>query len=105
MMDISKSTSVESKIDFNLATPQLIPTDKPLPIITPKDSSTNTIKEDKETSVHVVIQSLKDHINSLENQLKDKQKIINRLFKLNSCRYYFKIQYNLQIYINIFYFT
>ena len=69
-MDISTSTSAESKIDFDLATPQLIPTDKPLEIIIFKDSSTNTIEEGKENFVHPVIQSLKDHINGLENQLK-----------------------------------
>ena len=77
MMDIPTSTSVESQIDYYLTTPQLIQTDKPLQIIT-KDSSTN------ETFVHVVIQSLKDHINSLENQLKDKHKIIDGLSNLNS---------------------
>ena len=79
MMDISTSTSAESQIDFDLFTPQLIPTDKPLQIITFKDFSTNTIEEGKETFVHVVIQLLKDHINSLENQLKVKQKIIDGL--------------------------
>ena len=36
--------------------------------------------------MYVVFQSLKDHINSLENQLKDKQKIIDGLFDLNSCQ-------------------
>ena len=79
MMDISTSTSAESQIDFDLFTPQLIPTDKPLQIITFKDFSTNTIEEGKETFVHVVIHLLKDHINSLENQLKVKQKIIDGL--------------------------
>ena len=74
MMDLSTSTSAESQIDFGLLTPQLIPTDQPLQNITSKDSSTNTIEEDKETFVHVIIQSLRDDINSLENQLKDKQK-------------------------------
>ena len=74
MMDLSTSTSAESQIDFGLLTPQLIPTDQPLQNITSKDSSTNTIEEGKETFVHVVIQSLRDDINSLENQLKDKQK-------------------------------
>ena len=78
MMDIPTSTSVESQIDYYLTTPQLIQTDKPLQIMTSKDSSTN------ETFVHVVIQSLKDHINSLENQLKDKHKIIDGLSNLNS---------------------
>ena len=77
MMRISTCTSAESQIDFDLATPQLIPTDKPLQIITSKDSSANTIEEGKETFVHVVIQSVKDHINSVVNQLKDKQKIID----------------------------
>ena len=74
MMDLSTSTRAESQIDFGLLTPQLIPTDQPLQNITSKDSSTNTIEEGKETFVHVVIQSLRDDINSLENQLKDKQK-------------------------------
>ena len=74
MMDLSTSTSAESQIDFGLLTPQLIPTDQPLQNITSKDSSTNAIEEGKETFVHVVIQSLRDDINSLENQLKDKQK-------------------------------
>ena len=74
MMDLSTSTSAESQIDFGLLTPQLIPIDQPLQNITSKDSSTNTIEEGKETFVHVVIQSLRDDINSLENQLKDKQK-------------------------------
>ena len=74
MMDLSTSTSAKSQIDFGLLTPQLIPTDQPLQNITSKDSSTNTIEEGKETFVHVVIQSLRDDINSLENQLKDKQK-------------------------------
>ena len=83
---ISTSTSAESQIDFDLAAPQLIPTAKPLQIITSKVSSTKTIKEGKWTSVHVVIESLKDHINSLENQLKDKQKILDGLFSLNSCQ-------------------
>ena len=78
MMDIPTSTSAESQIDYYLTTPQLIQTDKPLQIITSKDFSTN------ETFVHVVIQSLKDHINSLENQLKDKNKIIDGLSNLNS---------------------
>ena len=83
-MDVSTSTIVESQIDFDLLTPQRIPTDKPFQIIISKDSSTNTIKEGKETFVHVVIESLKDHINSLENQFKDKQEIIHGLFNLNS---------------------
>ena len=83
-MDVSTSTSAESQIDFDLLTSQWIPTDKPLQIIISKDSSTNTIKEGKETFVHVVIESLKDHINSLENQFKDKQEIIHGLFNLNS---------------------
>ena len=56
-----------------------------LQIITSKDSLANTIEEGKETFIHVVIQSLKDHINSLENQLKDKQKIIDGLINLNKC--------------------
>ena len=83
-MDVSTSTSAESQIDFDLLTPQRIPTDKPFQIIISKDSSTNTIKEGKETFVHVVIESLNDHINSLENQFKDKQEIIHGLFNLNS---------------------
>ena len=49
-------------------------------IITCKNSSTNIKEKGKETFVHVVIQSVKDHINSLGHQLKDKQKIIDRLF-------------------------
>ena len=85
-MDISTSTSGESQFFFDLLTPQLVPTDKPLRALTSKNSSTSTIEEDKETCVHVAIQSLKDHINSLENQLKDKQKIIDGLFNLNSCQ-------------------
>ena len=36
--------------------------------------------------MHVIIQSLKDHVNSLENQLKDKQKIIYGLFNLSKCQ-------------------
>ena len=76
MMDISTSINAESQIDFELMTLQLIPTGKPFQIITYKDSSTNTVEEVKETFVHVVIQSLKDHINSLKNQLRDKQKIM-----------------------------
>ena len=84
IMDISTSTSVESQTNFDLATSQLIPTNKPLQIITSKDSSTDTIEEGKETFVHVAIQSLKDHINSLEYQLKDKHEIIDRLFNFNS---------------------
>ena len=59
MMDVSTSTIVESQIDFDLLTPQRIPTDKPLQIIISKDSSTTTIKEGKETFVHVVIESLR----------------------------------------------
>ena len=47
MMDISASTSAESQIDFDLLTPQLIPNDKPLSVITSKDSSTNTKEEGK----------------------------------------------------------
>ena len=85
-MDISTSNSTESQIDFDLVTGQLIPTDKPLQNITSKFSYTNTIEEGKETFAHVVIQSLKDHINSLENQFKDKQKMIDGLLNLNSCR-------------------
>ena len=72
MMDISTSNSAESQIDFDPATSQLIPTDKPLQNITSKDSSTNTIEEGKKTFVHVIIQSLKNQINSLESQFKDK---------------------------------
>ena len=44
---ISTSTSAESQIDFDLAAPQLIPTAKPLQIVTSKVSSTKTIKEGK----------------------------------------------------------
>ena len=47
MMDLSISTSAELQIDFDLLTPQL--TDKPFQVITSKDSSTNTMEEDKET--------------------------------------------------------
>ena len=71
LMDILTSNSAESQIDFDLGTPQLIPTEKMLQIITSKDSSTNTIEEGKEI---FVIQSLKDNINGLKNQLKDKEK-------------------------------
>ena len=85
-MDISTSNSAESQIDFDLVTRQLIPTDKPLQNITSKVSYTDTIEEGKETFAHVVIQSLKDHINNLENQFKDKQKMIDGLLNLNSCR-------------------
>ena len=49
-------------------------------------SSTNNIDEGKKTFVHVVIQSLKDHINSLENQLKEKQNIMEGLLSLSSCQ-------------------
>ena len=86
IIDISTSTSAESQIYFGLATQPLIPNDKLLLIITYQDSSTNTIEEGKETFIHVIIQSLKDHVNSLENQLKDKQKIIYGLFNLNKCQ-------------------
>ena len=85
-MDISTSTSAESQIYFDLWISQLVPTDKSLRILTSKDSSTNKIEAGKETCVHVVIQSWKNYINSLENQLKDKQKIIDGLFNLNSCQ-------------------
>ena len=71
---ILTSTSAESQIDFDLATPQVIPTDKPFRIITRKDSSTNTTAEGKKTFVHVVIQLLKEHISSLKNYLKDRHK-------------------------------
>ena len=37
--------------------------------------------------MHVIIQSLKDHINSLENQPKDKQKIMVGLFNIKSCQH------------------
>ena len=46
-MDISASASAESPFDFNLVTTQLILTEKPLQIITSKDSSTNTVEEGK----------------------------------------------------------
>ena len=62
-------------------------TDKPLQIITSKYSTTKTIEEGKEAFVHVVIQSLKDHINSLENQPKDKQKIMGGLFNIKCCQH------------------
>ena len=55
MMGISTSTSAELQIEFDLVTPQVILVDKPLQIITYKDSSTNTIEEAKETFTHVVI--------------------------------------------------
>ena len=89
-MNISTSSSAESQIDFDLATPQLIPIEKPLQIITSKACSTSTIREGiretiRETLANVVIESLKDHINSLENQVKDNRKIIDGLFNLNSC--------------------
>ena len=85
-MDISTSVNAELQINFELMTLQLITTGKPFQIITYKDSSTNTVGEGKETFVHVVIQSLKHDINSLKNQLKDKQKTIDGLFNLNSCQ-------------------
>ena len=85
-MDISTSNSAESQIDFDPATSQLIPTDKPLQNIRSKDSSTNTIEEGKKAFAHVIIQSLKNQINSLESQFKDKWKTIDRLFNLNSCQ-------------------
>ena len=66
----STSTIAESQNDFDLATPQIIPTDKPLQIITFKNSSANTIEESKETFAHVINQSLKGNISSSENQLK-----------------------------------
>ena len=47
--------------------------DKFLQIITSKGTSTNTVDEGKDLFVHVVIHLLKDLINKLENQLKDKQ--------------------------------
>ena len=86
IMNILTSINAELQINIDLMTLQLIPISKPLQIITYKDSSTNTIEEGNETFVHVVIQSLMDHINSLENQLKVKQKAIEGLFNLNSCR-------------------
>ena len=55
MMGISASISAESQLDFDLVTPQVIPIDKPLQIITYKDSSANTKEEGKETFGHVVI--------------------------------------------------
>ena len=55
MMDISTSTSGESQTDFDLKILQVIPTDKPLQIITYKDSSTNARERGKETFLHVVI--------------------------------------------------
>ena len=73
MMHILTSINSESQIDFDLMT---------LKIITYNDFLTNTIEGGKETFVYVVIQLLKDHINSLENKLKDKQKI-NNLNNLN----------------------
>ena len=84
-MDISTSTSVESQIYFGLVTQPLIPNAKLLLIISYKNSPTNTIESGKETSIHDVIQSLKDHDNSLENQLKYKEKIIYGPFNLNKC--------------------
>ena len=81
-MNASTSTRSGPQIDFDIATIQLILTDKPLQILTSKDSSTNTIEEGKKNFVHVVIQSLKDHINSLENQHSDNQKT-----NLKSCQY------------------
>ena len=69
LFHILTSTSAGSQIDFDLATPQLIPTDKPLRIMTHKDSSTNTTEEGKKTFVHVVIQLLKEHISSFKNNL------------------------------------
>ena len=47
MMNISINTSVELQIVFDLATQQLVPTDKPLQIITSKDSSKKAIEEGK----------------------------------------------------------
>ena len=82
----STGTIAESQNDFDLATPQIIPTDKPLQIITFKNSSANTIEESKETFVHVINRSLKGNISSSENQLKNKQKIIDGLFNLHSCQ-------------------
>ena len=49
---------MESQINCDLMSLQLIPTGKPLQIITNKDSSTNTIEESKDTFVHIAIQSL-----------------------------------------------
>ena len=71
LLNILTSNSAESQIDLDLETPQLIQTEKMLQIITSKDSSTNTIEEGKEV---FVIQSLKDNISGLKNQLKDKEK-------------------------------
>lgn len=66
LIGLTASTSSEPQTDFDLATPQLNQTDKPLKIIISKGSSTNTIEEGKEIP-HVVIQSLKEYTKSLEN--------------------------------------
>ena len=82
MMNISTGISAESQIDFDLVTPQVTPIDKPLQLITSKDSSTKTIGEGKKIFIYI-IQSLKDYINSLQNQLKDIQIILDWLFNRN----------------------
>ena len=82
MMNISTGISAESQIDFDLVTPQVTPIDKPLQLITSKDSSTKTIEEGKKIFIYI-IQSLKDYINSLQNQLKDIQIILDWLFNRN----------------------
>ena len=49
-----------------------------------QDTSTNTsncIDKDTDSYIELVLKSLKDHIFSLENQLTDKQYIIDELFK------------------------
>ena len=76
MMNISTGISAESQIDFDLVTLQVTPIDKPLQLITSKDSSTKTIEEGKKIFIYI-IQSLKDYINSLQNQLKDIQIILD----------------------------
>ena len=81
-MNISTGISAESQIDFDLVTPQVTPIDKPLQLITSKDSSTKTIEEGKKIFIYI-IQSLKDYINSLQNQLKDIQIILDWLFNRN----------------------
>ena len=66
LIGLTASTSSEAQTNFDLVTPQLNQTDKPLKIIMSKGFSTNTMEEGKEIP-HVVIQSLKEYTKGLEN--------------------------------------
>ena len=84
IMGLSIRTNSETQIDFDLATQQLVPIEKLLQYTSSKDFSTNTIGESKDSFLYALIVSFEDHINSLENQLKYTQKILDRLLNLKS---------------------